>query len=74
MWRVLSALQNITKQITDRKQRADQIIWDTLFDVVYLRTGNGVVIAVDDGKKTEKNVVTAFYGRQRSVGSDETVE
>jgi hypothetical protein len=41
----VSALQNIGKQITDRKQRADQIIWDTLFDVVYLRTGNGVLVA-----------------------------
>lgn len=64
----VSALQNITKQITDRKQRADQIIWDTLFDVVYLRTGNAVSIAIDDGKKTEKSAVTSSAA---SVASDQ---
>ena len=64
----VSALQNITKQITDRKQRADQIIWDTLFDVVYLRTGNALQITVDDGKKTEKIVVTSSAA---SVASDQ---
>jgi hypothetical protein len=49
----VSALQNITKQITDRKQLADQIIWDTLFDVVYLRTGNGILDGTEDGKNTD---------------------
>jgi hypothetical protein len=64
----VSALQNITKQITDRKQRADQIIWDTLFDVIYLRTGNGVPVAADDTKKPEQIMVNTSTGASAASG------
>jgi hypothetical protein len=45
------ALQHITMQLMQRSQRADHIIWDTLYDVLFLRTGNGVV-ATPAEKKT----------------------
>lgn len=64
----VSALQNITKQITDRKQRADQIIWDTLFDVIYLRTGNGVAEAPNNSKKMPETIVV--QSSAASVASD----
>lgn len=37
------ALQNVSQEITNRKQVADQIIWETLYEVLYLRTANGAV-------------------------------
>lgn len=46
------ALQNVSQQITNRKQVADQIIWETLYQVLYLRTGNGA-ISVDSLKTGE---------------------
>lgn len=38
----VQALHQILKEITSRQQRAEEIIWDTLHDVLFLRTGNGV--------------------------------
>ena len=36
------ALHKITEQLMTRKQRAEEVIWNALADVVYLRTGNAV--------------------------------
>lgn len=65
----VQALQNISMQITDRKQRADQIIWDTLLDVIYLRTGNGVPLPPEPkNKQKTDNVVVVHSGA--SVASE----
>jgi hypothetical protein len=39
----VAALHSITKQLLERQQIAEDIIWKTLQDVLYLRTGNGAV-------------------------------
>mmetsp|Transcript_13089 Transcript_13089/g.18732 ORF Transcript_13089/g.18732 Transcript_13089/m.18732 type:complete len:1050 (-) Transcript_13089:1398-4547(-) len=38
----IQALQNITEQLMMRKQKAEEMLWDTLLDVLYLRTGNRI--------------------------------
>jgi hypothetical protein len=39
----VAALQTISQQITNRKQIANSIIWESLEQVLYLRTGNGTM-------------------------------
>lgn len=39
----VQALHKIMEQLLLRKQRAEEIVWDTVADVVYLRTGNGLL-------------------------------
>ena len=39
----VQTLQNVGALTTDRKQRADQVIWETLWDGLYLRTGNAIL-------------------------------
>lgn len=55
----VQALHRILKEITSRQQRAEEIIWDTLHDVLYLRTGNGV-------KGAESGRATAVPSANRS--------
>lgn len=38
----VQALHKIMEQLMLRKQKAEEIVWDTISDVVYLRTGNGI--------------------------------
>lgn len=38
----VQALHKIMEQLMIRKQTAEEIVWDTLRDVVFLRTGNGL--------------------------------
>jgi hypothetical protein len=65
----VQALQNVSAQITDRRQRADQIIWDTLLDVIYLRTGNGVPLApVQTKKKGSKDIESSAAIDSRNIG------
>lgn len=37
----IQALHKITEQLMSRKQKAEEILWETLQDILYLRTGNG---------------------------------
>jgi len=37
----IKALQNIKGQLVTRKQRVEDIMWEILQDVIYLRTRNG---------------------------------
>ena len=39
----VAALQTISQQITNRKQIANSIIWESLEQVLYLKTGNGTM-------------------------------
>jgi len=39
----VQALHKIMEQLMTRKQRAEEIVWETLGDVIYLRTGNAVL-------------------------------
>jgi len=36
----IQGLNKITEQLMTRKQKAEEIVWETLQDVIYLRTGN----------------------------------
>ena len=47
----IQALHKITEQLMSRKQKAEEILWETLQDVLYLRTGNSdsLVSAINDG-------------------------
>lgn len=38
----VQALHKIMEQLLLRKQRAEEIVWDTVADVIFLRTGNGL--------------------------------
>lgn len=38
----IQALTKIMDQLMTRKQKAEEIVWDTLHDIIYLRTGNNV--------------------------------
>lgn len=50
----IQALNKITEQLMSRKQKAEEIVWETLQDVIYLRTGDypveeGQISALDNG-------------------------
>ena len=38
----IQAMNKITEQLMGRKQKAEEVVWETLQDVLYLRTGNPV--------------------------------
>ena len=61
------ALQHISMQLMERSQRADQIIWDTLYDVLYLRTGNGIAAPPEQKLVTTENKVPSSGA---SIASD----
>ena len=56
----VQALHKIMEQLMTRKQRAEEIIWETLGDVVYLRTGN----AVRPGELEQEGGILASSGRK----------
>lgn len=64
----IGALHRITEQLMTRKQRAEEIIWDTLYDVLYLRTGNGV--QNDSQKKLSSSNKSSGASVQASISSD----
>lgn len=47
----VGALHKIMEQLMLRKQRAEEIVWETISDVVYLRTGNAVLYRNTNGGK-----------------------
>jgi len=55
----VQALHKIMEQLMLRKQKAEEIVWDTLHDVIYLRTGNGLLL---------KRVATNGAGGKDDVG------
>ena len=46
----IQALNKITEQLMTRKQKAEEIVWETLQDVIYLRTGD---YPKDDGNRIQ---------------------
>jgi len=61
----VQALHKIMEQLMTRKQRAEEIIWETLGDVVYLRTGN----AVRPGELEQEGGVLASGRKHHYVGA-----
>jgi hypothetical protein len=53
----VQALHKIMEQLMLRKQKSEEIIWDTLHDVIYLRTGNGLVTQEEKNKPRETGSV-----------------
>ena len=78
----IQALQKVTEQLMFRKQKAEEIIWETLQDVLYLRTGNGNLLASQshDGignsgtdastQKSLNNLNLVMDGSIKSSGAD----
>lgn len=61
----VQALHKIMEQLMTRKQRAEEIIWETLGDVIYLRTGN----AVRPGELEQEGGVLASGKKHHYVGA-----
>lgn len=51
----VQALHKIMEQLLLRKQKAEEICWDTLADVVFLRTGNGFLLLLKKQNKKSNN-------------------
>ncbi|GKY97083.1 hypothetical protein MPSEU_000666800 [Mayamaea pseudoterrestris] len=72
----VQALHKIMEQLMLRKQKAEEIIWDSLSDVVYLRTGNGLMTQrrQQDMNKSRDGTTTGSVSKNvssaRSVGSE----
>uniref|UniRef100_A0A7S4S8A6 Exocyst complex component Sec8 n=2 Tax=Ditylum brightwellii TaxID=49249 RepID=A0A7S4S8A6_9STRA len=62
----VTALHKILEQILSRKQRAEEIIWDTLHDVLYLRTGNSPIQEQSDSAAVE----SANAGKDSQGGAE----
>lgn len=74
----IQALHKITEQLMSRKQKAEEVIWETLQDVIYLRTGNSDLLAsqgngagVDGAPSSSRNNIDlVMEGSMRSSGAD----
>jgi hypothetical protein len=64
------------EQLMLRKQKAEEIIWDSLSDVIYLRTGNGLItrqVAAANKSRDANNTsgsVSKNVSSSRSIGSE----
>jgi len=58
----VQALHRIMEQLFLRKQKAEEIIWDTLHDVIFLRTGNGLSIKDDNETKATRDSSSVVGG------------
>ena len=54
----IPALNKITEQLMSRKQKAEELLWETLQDIIYLRTGN---YPADHGKVAAIENDAAFH-------------
>jgi hypothetical protein len=72
----VAALHSITKQLLERQQIAEDIIWKTLQDVLYLRTGNGIVKEKGTKPATAKRIVSsaASVSSKRSAGTSSILQ
>lgn len=61
----VQALHKIMEQLMLRKQRAEEIVFDSLADVVYLRTGNG--LALEQGNNNSSGDGRGGVGGDSSV-------
>jgi len=66
----VQALHKIMEQLMLRKQKAEEIIWDTLHDVIYLRTGNGLATAEEEKTKRDSASVNKGASSGHSVSSE----
>ena len=53
----VQALHKIMEQLMNRKQKAEEVVWELLMDVLFLRTGNGPaqVLAASSSTTTSSN-------------------
>lgn len=72
----VQALHKIMEQLLLRKQVAEEILWDTIADVLYLRTGNGLFVIQQEKRRMNdrKNEISNFRSGMsisgQSVGSE----
>ena len=64
------ALQNAAQSITNRKHRADTIIWETLLDVIFLRTGNGLLMDETKNKSGATNLASSTTNANSSSNNN----
>mmetsp|Transcript_24564 Transcript_24564/g.44444 ORF Transcript_24564/g.44444 Transcript_24564/m.44444 type:complete len:1215 (-) Transcript_24564:748-4392(-) len=65
----IQALHKITEQLTTRKLRAEEIVWDTLIDLVFLRTGNGA-----PGAKPKKKTKATGASETNASGNNASTD
>jgi hypothetical protein len=63
----VQALHKIMEQLLLRKQKAEDIVWETLSDVLYLRTGNGLNVPKEVSAPAPEELLLA--SSNQSVGS-----
>eukprot|EP00522_Entomoneis_paludosa_P000229 CAMPEP_0172472610 /NCGR_PEP_ID=MMETSP1065-20121228/68422_1 /TAXON_ID=265537 /ORGANISM="Amphiprora paludosa, Strain CCMP125" /LENGTH=1280 /DNA_ID=CAMNT_0013230757 /DNA_START=216 /DNA_END=4058 /DNA_ORIENTATION=+ len=74
----VQALHKIMEQLMIRKQTAEEVVWDTLTDVIFLRTGNGLPSSDKlHGNKLKKKqddpstaLTSGAASSSQSIGSD----
>lgn len=66
----IQALTKIMDQLMTRKQKAEEIVWDTLYDVIYLSTGNNVSPVLHSKHTDSKHNKTAVPGGDVFGSSD----
>lgn len=68
----VQALHKIMEQLLLRKQKAEEIVWDTVADVIYLRTGNGLhdKHGGDAQPHARRDAAPAVPGAGHSVSSE----
>ncbi|KAL3929330.1 MAG: hypothetical protein SGARI_004780, partial [Bacillariaceae sp.] len=54
----VQALHKIMEQLMMRKQRAEEVVWELLLDVLYLRTGNGMAQLMAMGGPQAKGLLS----------------
>jgi hypothetical protein len=65
----VQALHKIMEQLLLRKQKAEEIVWDTVADVIYLRTGNGLKQKAQPDRKMGRTSLVPGSGHSISSES-----
>lgn len=72
----VQALHKIMEQLMMRKQKAEEVVWELLLDVVFLRTGNGraELLSFAAGRKALESEFGGKEGERRKPSSTKTVD
>jgi len=65
----VQALHKIMEQLMMRKQKAEEVVWELLMDVIFLRTGNGraELLAFGAGRKALENELSGKGGGESKM-------
>lgn len=68
----VQALHKIMEQLMLRKQKAEEMVWEALADILYLRTGNGKVVSMSPSRGIRSPNYTRASGAM-SVASGSSI-